>query len=176
MPDEITPAAQIEPRIIVVRGVRVILDSELARLYDAPTKRLNEQVRRNAKRFPPDFCFQLTEEEVANLRSQIATSSSPHGGRRYLPFAFTEHGAIQAANVLNSAAAVEMSVHVVRAFVRLRELLASHKALAAKLDELEERFGVHDAQIAQIVEAIRDLMTPPGPTHNRKIGFHPGNR
>jgi hypothetical protein len=177
MSDEIIPLDQIQSSILVARGLRVILDSELARLYAAPTKRLNEQVRRNPKRFPADFCFQLTAEEVASLRSQIATSKIVgRGGRRYLPFVFTEHGAIQAANVLNSAAAVEMSVHVVRAFVRLRELLGTHKALASKLAELEQRFGAHDEQIGAIIKAIRLLTTPPGPGHDRKIGFHPGNR
>jgi hypothetical protein len=174
--DEISPPDQIQSRILVVRGYRVILDYDLARLYAVPTKRLNEQVRRNPKRFPSDFCFQLTEEEVAILRSQNATSSSTYGGRRYQSFAFTEHGAIQAANVLNSAAAVEMSVHVVRAFARFRELLGTHKALAAKLAELEQRLGVHDEQIGAIIEAIRELTAPKGPTHYRKIGFHKGNR
>jgi hypothetical protein len=111
------------------------------------------------------------------LRSQIATSKIVgRGGRRYPPFVFTEHGAIQAANVLNSAAAVEMSVHVVRAFIRLRQLLASHKALAAKLEELDRRLGAHDEQIGGIIEAIRELTAPLGPIHDRKIGFHPGNR
>jgi len=171
---ETTAIDQIQSRILVVRGIRVILDSELARLYDASTKRLNEQVRRNPKRFPPDFCFQLTRQEVANLRSQIATSS--YGGRRYLPFVFTEHGAIQAANVLNSAAAAEMSVHVVRAFVRLRELLGPHKSFDVKLAELEEHLDAHDEQIGAIIDAIRELTTPSAPEHDRKIGFHQGNR
>jgi len=163
----------IQSRIIVVRGLRVILDSELAHLYRTPTRRLNEQVRRNSRRFPSDFCFQLTREEVANLKSQSATSNFNHGGRRKLPLAFTEHGAIQASNVLNSTAAGEMSVHVVRAFVRLRQLLASHADLATKLEELEHRLGAHDRQITEIVDAIRELTMPPGPTHDRKIGFHP---
>jgi len=171
---KIVPLDEIQSRILVVRGFRVILDSELARLYGATTKRLNEQVRRNPKRFPSDFCFQLTSQEVANLRSQIATSS--YGGRRYSPFVFTEHGAVQAANVLNSMPAVEMSVHVVRAFVRLRELVATHKAFAAKLAELEHRLGDHDEQIGAIIDAIRELTTPSDLGHDRKIGFHRGDR
>ena len=173
---EIIPSEDIQSRILLIRGQRVIMDSDLARLYGVPTRRLNEQIRRNTERFPSDFCFQLTREEVANLMSQNATSSFTHGGRRKLPFAFTEHGAIQAANVLNSPAAAKMSVHVVRAFVRLRELLSTHKAIAAKLAELEQRVGTHDSQIEAIIEAIRELTTPPGPGHHRKIGFHQGDR
>lgn len=110
------------------------------------------------------------------MRSQIATSSGGHGGRRTLPWAFTEHGAIMAANVLNSDAAVEMSVHVVRAFIRLRQLMVNHKVLAGKLAELDARLGEHDEQLAAIVAAIRQLTTPDAPTHGRKMGFHQGNR
>ena len=117
-----TDLALIEQRIYTIRGVRVILDSDLAALYGVPTKRLNEQYRRNRKRFPEDFAFQLTAKETNSLRSQIATSSS-HGGRRYRPYAFTEHGALMAANILNSARAVQMSIFVIRAFVKMREAL-----------------------------------------------------
>ncbi|MBW7895791.1 MAG: ORF6N domain-containing protein [Opitutaceae bacterium] len=177
MSDEsLIPVERIQSRILVLRGQRVVMDHDLANLYGVTTKRLLEQVRRNLKRFPVDFCFQLDRQEVANLRSQIATASGEHGGRRTLPWAFTEHGAIMAANVLNSDAAVEMSVHVVRAFIRLRQLMINHKVLAGKLAELDARLGEHDEQLAAIVAAIRQLTTPDAPTHGRKMGFHQGNR
>jgi hypothetical protein len=170
------PAEPIQSRILVLRGQRVLLDRDLASLYGVTTKRLMEQVRRNLERFPEDFCFQLDKHEFVNLRSQFATSSSRHGGVRRLPYAFTEHGALMAANVLSSPEAVAMSVHVVRAFVRLRQLLADHRALAAKLTELDARLGAHDEQLAAIIEAIRQLTLPAGPDHDRKIGYHRGNR
>lgn len=170
------PAERIESRILVLRGQRVVLDRDLAALYGVSTKRLNEQVRRNQTRFPEDFSFQLDRHEFANLRSQFATSSKAHGGQRYAPLAFTEHGALMAAQVINSPEAVNMSVHVVRAFVRLRQLMVNHKALSAQLTALESRVGAHDEQIAAIVETIRRLTTPDAPTHGRKMGFHPGNR
>jgi phage regulator Rha-like protein len=163
-------ARQVESRIMVLRAQRVILDSDLAELYEVPVKRLNEQVKRNRERFPRDFMFQLSEEEDKALRSLTATSAAGRGGRRYLPYAFTEHGAIMVATVLNSERAVEMSVFVVRAFVRLREMLASNQQIAAKFAELEGRLEGQDAAIQEIVEAIRQLMEPPlGAT--RKIGF-----
>jgi hypothetical protein len=170
------PVEEVQRRIHLVRGRRVILDADLARFYGVSSKRLLEQVRRNPERFPDDFCFQLTRPEVANLRSQIATSSLAHGGRRYTPWVFTEHGALMAANVLHSPEAVRMSVLVIRAFVQLRELLSSHVELAAKLADLERKFEGHDAAIANLFEAIRQLLAPAGPDHERKIGFHPGNR
>ncbi len=148
-----------------------MLDVDLASLYGVATKRLNEQVRRNAERFPEDFMFRLTEEEVEALRSQIATSNKGRGGRRYRPYVFTEHGAIMAAMVLRSPRAVDMSVQVVRAFVRLREMLASNVALAHKLDELERRLAGHDQAIHNLFEAIRRLLAPP-PSKRRQIGFH----
>lgn len=165
---------EISRAILILRGRRVILDRDLAVLYGVTTKRFNEAVKRNAARFPEDFMFQLSAEELAILRSQFATSKIPRkdgrGGVRYRPFAFTEHGAIQAANVLNSARAMEMGVLVVRAFVRLRELLASNKALAQKLDELERKYAHHDKAIVAMLAAIRELMHPPTPKH-RGIGF-----
>lgn len=170
------PAERIESSILVLRGQRVVLDRDLAALYGVSTKRLNEQVRRNQARFPEDFCFQIDRQEFANLRSQFATSSKVHGGQRYAPRAFTEHGALMAAQVINSPEAVNMSVHVVRAFVRLRQLMVNHKALSAQLAALENRVGDHDEQIAAIVDTIRRLTTPDAPTHGRKMGFHPGNR
>jgi hypothetical protein len=171
------PTEDITRAILVLRGHRVLLDTELAALYGVTTKRFNEQVRRNAKRFPADFMFQLTAQEAATLRSQIATSNAPpqgRGGRRYLPYAFTEHGAIMAATILNSPRAVEMSVYVVRAFVQLRELLASNKELARRFAQLETRLDkkltTHDEAIAAILSAIRQLMHPPVPKR-RPIGF-----
>jgi hypothetical protein len=160
--------------ILQLRGQRVILDADLAVLYGVTTKRLNEQVKRNAARFPDDFLFRLTAGEAAVLRSQFATSKTPgtdgHGGTRYQPFAFTEHGAIMAATVLNSPRAVEMSVYVVRAFVQLRELRASNAELARKLNELECKLEHHDEAITAILSAIRELMNPPAPTRSG-IGF-----
>jgi hypothetical protein len=177
-PAHTAPVTPIAHAILVLRGQRVILDRDLAALYGVTTKRLNEAVKRNAERFPEDFMFRLTAEEASVLRSQFATSKSPtrdgRGGARYQPFAFTEHGAIQAANVLNSARAVEMGVHVVRAFVQLRELLASNQELAKRVDQLEARIEKklvsHDEAIAAILSAIRNLMNPPAPKR-RGIGF-----
>ena len=160
----------VESRILIVRRQRVILDSDLAELYGVTVKRLNQQVNRNQERFPADFMFQLTSTEDKALRLQIATSKKGRGGRRYLPYAFTEHGAIMAATVLNSARAVEMSVFVVRAFVRMREMLAKNRQLAAKINELDRRLETHDTTIQDIIEAIKELMVPQGPS-KRKIGF-----
>jgi phage regulator Rha-like protein len=158
----------VEPKILILRGSRVILDSELAELYGVQVKRLNEQVKRNAKRFPPDFMFQLSDKEEKNLRSQFATSR--HGGRRHLPYAFTEHGAIMAATVLSTKRAIEMSVFIVRAFVRLRDMLATNGKVVGKLLELERHLKGHDASIQAIIEAIRELMGPK-PRRRRQIGF-----
>ena len=155
-------------RIVVIRGQRVLLDTDLAQLYEVETRRLNEQIKRNMGRFPLDFMFQLTRDEFEILKSQIATSS--WGGRRKLPLAFTEHGAIMAASVLNSDRAVEMSVYVVRAFVQLRTVLLDHKALADKLTALERRVTHHDNSLAEVIDAIRALMAQPKPA-NRPIGF-----
>lgn len=163
-------AVSVESRILVLREQKVILDSDLAELYGVPVKRLNEQVKRNQERFPPDFMFRLSAEESDALRSQSATSKTGRGGRRYAPYAFTEHGAIMAATVLNSERAVEMSVFVVRAFVRLREMLATNQQLASKIDELEQRLDTHDASIQELIEAIRELMAPE-PASGRRIGF-----
>jgi len=167
----IVPVGEIERRILLIRGERVMLDSDLAALYGVSTTRLNEQVKRNRGRFPEDFMFQLTQAELGNLMSQSATSSSRWGGRRKRPYAFTEHGAIMAASVLNSERAVKVSVYVVRAFVKLREILGAHKQLARKLAELEKRLEGHDEQIAALIEAIRELMTPPPAAERKRIGF-----
>jgi phage regulator Rha-like protein len=171
----VVPVEHITQSILVLRGHRVLLDTELAVLYGVSTKRFNEQVRRNRERFPADFMFQLTDEELAALRSQIATLKGGRGQhRKYLPYAFTEHGAIMAATILNSPRAVEMSVYVVRAFVKLRELLSSNRELARRFAQLETRLDKklteHDQQIAAILSAIRQLMHPPVPK-KRGIGF-----
>jgi phage regulator Rha-like protein len=167
----IVPVERIESRILLIRGHKVMLDSDLAELYGVTTKRLNEQVKRNQERFPVDFMFQLTSEETKGLRSQIATSKQQRGGRRYRPYAFTEHGAIMAASVLNTHRAIEVSLYVVRAFVKLREMLRTHKELARKLAELEKRIEGHDEEIVALFEAIRQLMEPPEKS-GKRIGFH----
>ena len=175
----VLPLEAITQRIVVLREQKVLIDADLAALYGVETRRLNEQVRRNRGRFPEDFIFELSPEEFAHLKSQSATSS--WGGRRKLPLAFTEHGAIMAATVLNTPRAVEVSVYVVRAFVKLRELVGSHRELARRLDELEQKTEAlamsHDTfsrntrnQLKQVFDALRELMTPPE-TPKRPIGF-----
>jgi len=160
---------RIAPQDVItrIRGHAVILDADLATLYGVPVKRLNEQVRRNKERFPEHFMFQLTDSEWKNLRSQIATSSL-HGGRRYRPHAFTEHGAIMAANVLNSPRAIEMSIAVVTAFLKLRRMALSVEGLARKVNELE---GKYDKQFKVVFDAVRRLMKPPEPPMKRVGGF-----
>ena len=162
------PMERIERAIILIRGEKVMLDRDLAEIYGVETKRLNEQVGRNLHRFPSDFMFRLTPKEAESLRSQIATSNAGRGGRRYLPYAFTEHGALMLANVLNSERAAQTSVQVVRAFVRLRQLLSSNAELARKLESLEKKY---DTQFRVVFDAIRKLMTPE-PPKRREIGFH----
>lgn len=172
-------------RIATVRGQRVLLDSDPAALYEVETKRFNEAVRRNLAKFPADFMFQLTADEWAALRSQFATLDAAPGGRgrhrKYLPYAFTEHGAIMAANLLSSPRAIEVSVYVVRAFVCMRELATTHGDLAKRLAELEEKTEAlamsHDTfsrntrvQLKKVFDALRELMTPPDPP-KRPIGF-----
>jgi hypothetical protein len=169
---------EIADRIVTLRQQRVLLDADLARIYGVSTSRLNEQVKRNARRFPPDFVFRLTRPEaqaVASLRSQNAILKQGQH-IKHLPYAFTEHGAIQAANVLNSEAAIEMGVHVVRAFLQLRQWLGTQKSFADKLDGLERKIGEHDFQIRDIIEVLRQLAAPEISPHDRKIGFHRGNR
>jgi ORF6N domain len=163
-------AKRVGSKILILRNQKVILDTDLAELYGVPVKRLNEQLKRNPQRFPRDFLFTLTREEYKHLRSQNATSSSAHGGRRYLPHAFTEHGAIMAATVLNSKRAIEMSVFVVRAFVQMRQSLVVNQHVVSNLAELEARLDSHDAEIQDLVDAIRELLTPL-PANNRRIGF-----
>ena len=164
------PDERIADAILLVRGQKVMLDSDLASLYGVTTKRLNQQVKRNIEWFPADFMFQLTAEENEALRLQIATLKGGRGQhRKYPPYVFTEHGAIMAASVLNSPRAIQVSVHVVRAFVRLREVLATHKDLARKLEDLEKKY---DAQFRVVFDAFRQLMAPPPEPKKRGIGFH----
>jgi hypothetical protein len=162
------PAEQVEQRILTIRGQRVILDRDLSAIYGVTTGRLNEQVRRNRDRFPGDFAYVLTAEEVAILKSQNAISRSGHGGRRSRPYVFTEFGAIMAANVLNSPVAISASILVVRAFVRMREMLGAHAELARKIDEMEKKY---DSQFKVVFDALRQLMAPPQ-FPRRPIGFH----
>ena len=163
--------ANLQSAIHLIRGQRVMLDFDLAMIYGVTTKRLNEQLKRNRLRFPADFAFQLTVQEFGTLKSQIATSSS-HGGKRKLPWVFTEHGALMLASVLNSAIAVQASVRVVRAFVRLREMVAANAQLAAKLEELERRFDSHDEAIANLFATLKQLLEPSEAPKRREIGFH----
>ena len=156
---------RIERKILLIRGQKVMLDSDLAFLYGVQSKRLNEAVQRNLSRFPEDFMFKLTEDEFALLRSQIATSK--HGGRRYLPYVFTEQGVAMLSTVLKSTRAIQVNIEIMRAFVRLRRILASNRELARKLDELERKY---DRQFAVVFDAIRQMMTPPVP-RRRRIGF-----
>jgi len=192
MGKDIVPIEHIESKILTIRGRRVILDADLARIYGVPTKRLNEQVKRNAKKFPSDFVFRLTNQEVKHLRSQIvilkgtgnrsqiATGSQKHRDPRFLPYVFTEHGAIMAANVLNSQRAIQMSVFVVRAFISMRRMLVDQRDLAQKLAELERklttRLNVHETAITEVLQQIMRLLNPPEepeppPTPRKKIGF-----
>ena len=167
-PVSLIPIERIEQAILLIRGEKVLLDFDLAAIYGVITKRLNEQVKRNSRRFPSDFMFQLTEVEkvevVANCDHLARLKFSP-----YLPYAFTEHGALMLANVLNSERAVQTSVQVVRAFVRLRQMMTSNAELARKLGEMEKKY---DAQFKVVFDAIRQLMAPPEPPKRREIGFH----
>lgn len=170
-PGTVTPAV-IESRIHIIRGVRVMLDFQLAELYEVPTKRLNEQVARNRERFPPDFAFQLTQEEFTNLKSQFATSSSGYGGTRKLPWAFTEHGVSMLASVLRSDVAVRVNIEIIRAFVRLRRLLATPGEILVVLQQISDVVALHDSQLKTITDVLRRLMEPPPDNApKRRIGF-----
>jgi phage regulator Rha-like protein len=172
-----SPVDRLDRLIYEIRGQKVVLDSHLAEIYGVTTKRLNEQVKRNRDRFPAEFAFQLTGEEFTNLKSQIATSSVGHGGKRKLPWVFTEHGAIMAANVLNSPRAVQMSVFVVRAFLKMRAALSDNRELARKLaaleKELKERLDVHEAAVVTILQRVMDIIDPPALPEppKKQIGF-----
>ncbi len=174
MANEPTPAGAegIQSLILTIRGQRVMLDSDLARIYGVTTGQLNQALKRNLTRFPTDFAFQLDRQEFTNLLSQSVIASS-YGGRRTLPWVFTEHGTIMLASVLNSPIAIDASVRVVRAFVFLREQLFANRELARKFAELEKRLDAHDESIAALFEAIRWLLEPPAADETkREIGFH----
>ena len=160
------PAIRIERHILLIRGEKVMLDADLATLYEVETRVLVQAVKRNIERFPTDFMFQLSKEEFDHLRSQAVTSS--WGGRRYPPYAFTEQGVAMLSSVLRNKRAVQVNVEIMRAFVRLRRMLEGNKALAKKLDELEQKY---DEQFRIVFDAIRQLMTPPDPKQKRPIGF-----
>ena len=171
---ELVPIGRIEQIILSIRGQKVILDADLAKLYGVSTRALNQAVKRNKKRFPFDFMFQLNDEERRALRSQIVILKGGRGQhRKFLPYAFTEHGAMMAASVLNTARAIDVSVFVVRAFVKLKEMVSAHREIAQKLAELERKFEGHDVQIQSLFEAIRQLMGPAAPKRSR-IGFRTG--
>jgi len=157
----------ISQRILTIRSYRVMLDADLASLYDIPTKAFNQAIQRNMDRFPEDFMFQLTEEEFTALRSQFVTSKIGRGGRRYIPYVFTEHGVAMLSGVLNSHRAVQVNIAIMRAFVRMRETMASHRELAQRLNAIEKSY---DARFRVVFDAIRALMEPPK-TPQRRIGF-----
>jgi len=164
------PAERIERRILLLRRQKVMLDADLAELYGVPVKVLNQAVNRNINRFPSDFMFQLSKHEFEALRSQFVTSNRGRGGRRYHPYAFTEQGVAMLSSVLNSERAVQVNIAIMRAFVRLRQVLSSNKELANKLAELECKLVSHDGHIRSLFDAIRQLMMPPDPKP-RRIGF-----
>ena len=161
----------IATKILEIRGKKVMLDVDLARLYGVTTKNLNKAVKRNTGRFPNDFMYQLTQEEVTNLRFQFGTSS--WGGRRYLPYAFTQEGVAMLSSVLNSERAIKVNIQIMRAFVKLKELLLTHKDLAMKLEALERKYINHDKKIKAIFEAIKQLLQPKPVEPKHRIGFHP---
>lgn len=164
------PVEQISQSILILRGQRVMLDANLAELYDVTTGVLIQAVKRNLERFPQDFMFQVAAGEWAALRSQFVISNVGRGGRRYAPYAFTEQGVAMLSSVLKSSHAIAVNIEIMRAFVRMRELLASNKELAQKLAELERKVGSHDQAIVSILKAIRELMHTPEP-RKRPIGF-----
>lgn len=171
---KVDPMERIALRILVVRGQRVMLDADLADVYGVSTNALNQAVKRNLERFPVDFAFQLNASETVRLRSQVATSNPQHVSRIH-PWVFTDRGALMAAYVLHSKQAIQVSVHVVRASVRLREMVAADKGLAKLLDELERRVLYHDQPITDIVKALRALATPPEPRSKRRIELISGD-
>jgi hypothetical protein len=164
-------AARIVESIVWLRGHKVLLDADLADLYGVETRVLVQAVKRNLERFPEDFMFQLSREELDVLRSQFVISNAGRGGRRYAPYAFTEQGVAMLSSVLHSPQAIAVNIEIMRAFVRLREMLASNKELAKRLEELEGKFQAHDQAISGILHAIRELMLPPEPQKKRRIGF-----
>jgi len=166
------PQEVIERKIYLIRGHKVMLDNDLAKLYGVTTFNLNKAVKRNLDRFPDDFMFQLNSPEFKSLRFQIGISKKGRGGRRYLPYAFTEQGVAMLSTVLRSKRAIQVNIAIMRVFVRLRQMLATHKELAHKLNEFERKIERHDEEIKAIFDALRQLMTPPDKPKQR-IGFHP---
>ena len=174
MPDKraMVPVGKIEQRILLIRGEKVIVDADLSEFYGVPTKRLNEQVKRNKDRFPDDFMFQISAEE----KSEVVANCDHLSKLKYsksLPYAFTEHGAIMAASVLNSKTAVEVSVYIVRAFVKLRRMVAENKELSMRIVQIERHLAEHDEQIIELIKAIKQLLKPEPPPKKRRIGYHP---
>lgn len=167
---ELAIMREVDDKIFVIRGQRVMLDADLAEIYGVTTKRLNEQLRRNVNRFPEDFVFRLDETEFESLRSRFATSNKQRGGRRHLPYAFTEHGAVMLASVLNSPVAVEASIIVVRAFVKMRSILSLHKNLAKRIDQLAKVAVDHENEFDVVFQLLGEIMNDPK-LLKRKIGF-----
>jgi ORF6N domain len=165
VPDEL-----LMNKIYLIRGQKVMLDMDLAELYQVGTKRLNEQVRRNKLRFPADFMFRLTSKEWNSLRSQIATSNTGRGGIRYLPYAFTEQGVAMLSSVLNSETAIRVNIRIIRVFTKMRELLLTHKDILLQLEKMENKIASHDGDITVIFDYLKQLLNPPNPPRN-KIGF-----
>jgi hypothetical protein len=168
---EIVPLEIIERKIYLIRGMKVMLDSDLAELYAVETKFFNRAVRRNKDRFPADFMFQLTEREFKNLRFQIGTSSSGYGGRRYLPYVFTEHGVAMLSSVLKSKKAVQVNILIVRAFIKLRELLATHKDLILEIDKIKREQKNQNQKINSVINIISQMLNPPIDENREPIGF-----
>lgn len=168
---EASPSIIIENKIFLIRGVKVMIDKDLAEIYQISTKVLIQSIKRNPERFPPDFMFRLSEGEFKSLRSQFVTSKIGRGGRRYLPYAFTEHGVAMLSSVLNSPRAVQMNIFIIRAFIKIREMLAIHKDLAQKIDEIERKQKEHSEQLTSIYSVIKQLINPPSKP-KKSIGFN----
>ncbi len=168
--DQLIAIDEIEDKIYLIRGEKVMVDSDIAEIYGVTTKRLNEQVKRNVERFPEDFMFRLTDDEAESLRSQFATSNKGRGGRRYNPYVFTEHGSVMLASVLNSPTAIEASIQVVRAFVKMRSLLALHQELADRIEKLEKTTDKHNQNFVAVSQLLKKILNDPK-FLKRKIGF-----
>ena len=168
----LVPSPAVSSRIYLIRGKRVLLDSDLAELYGVLTKNLNKAVQRNLERFPQEFMFQLTTEEVESLRFQIGTSKKGRGGRRYLPYAFTQEGVAMLSSVLNSQRAVQANINIMRAFIKLREMVATNELVRQKIEELERKYEKHDTQFRAVFEALRELLEPIKVPKKKPIGFY----
>jgi len=168
---DLVPVEMIANKIFLIRGQKVMLDSDLAGLYGVTTFNFNKAVKRNIGRFPEDFMFRLTSEEFKSLRFQIGMSKKGRGGRRYLPYGFTEQGVAMLSGVLNSKRAVQVNIQIMRAFVKLRQMVLTQENMLRKIEALERKFGEHDKKIALIFEALKQLLEPPLPKKTGKIGF-----